>query len=127
VVDPDLGEDLDELLAGAAGRTVAWVKALPEAEYERLFSLALAINEDLFPGPKPETEGQLAWTQVVQRLLAKGHRMEDIQAYTLDQAGAFLKEVIRLESADLARAISAAPFAHAPKEAARAVKELSRD
>lgn len=124
---PDLGEDLDELLAGASGRPLAWVKALPAEDYERLFSLALALNQGLFERSRGDVEAQVPWPQVVQRLLSRGHRMEDIENYTLDQAATFLKEVARLETSDLARAISAAPFANAPKEAAKAVKDLSRD
>ena len=126
-VDRDALSDLEELLAKAANRPQSWVQSLQEDACESLFAAVLALNQDLLE-PLPGGEGEdLEWSQVAQRLLAFGHRMEDISGYTLAQTRAFLKETGRMEREQLANDIFASAHAMADgKHTEKAIKELRR-
>ena len=118
-----------DLLAGASGRPLAWVTALPEEDFEKLASFALAINAELWdPDKGGGAEGDdLTWASITQRLITFGHAWDSIQDLTLSQMRAFLEESIRQEREQLARDITAASFSMADTNSVqKATRELRR-
>lgn len=129
-VDPENWDAFVDLLASAVARTRAWVEALPSSEFERLASLALAINEDVWnPAATGGAESEaMTWSAIVQRLVEHGHPFEALKGFTLGQCRAFLLEALRRERADLAQGIQAAAFSMVDgKTTQKVLRELSRE
>ncbi len=130
------GEELDgeaweaflQLLAGACGQPLAWIQELPEADFERLACLALALNREIWDAPKGrEGDESLTWAQIAQRLVSHGHPWEALQNMTMGQIRAFLEACLRYERETLAMQITAASFSMAePKTVQKATRELRR-
>nr|WP_320132333.1 hypothetical protein [uncultured Holophaga sp.] len=125
-VDSEAVADLIELMAGAAGRPAAWVRGLCEADFERLLSMLIALNQDLFEPPS-EDGASLGWPDLIQRLVGHGHAWNDVQSYTLPQARAFIGATLKEDRSDQAARIVAATYSMAdPKETKSAIQELRR-
>lgn len=128
-VPTDAWDAFLDLLTGASGRSRAWVTSLPEEEFEKLASFALAINAELWdPDKGGGAEGDdLTWASITQRLITFGHSWESLQELTLSQLRAFLEESIRQEREQLARDITAASFSMADTNSVqKATRELRR-
>ena len=127
-VDAEAWEAFLLLMAGSCGQPPEWVKQLPEAEFEGLACLVLALNRELWDGPKGNSNDEsLTWAQIAQRLVSHGHPWETLQNMTMGQIRAFLEACLRREREDLAMQITAASFSMAdPKAVQKATRELRR-
>ena len=126
-LDPDALEDVLELLAGASGKPLAWVKALDDAAFTDLVSLVLALNREIFEPPSASGGEDLAWSQVLQKLIEHGHSREDAERLTLAQARTYLEACLREEREAMADGITCASFSMADgKQTQKIVKELRR-
>lgn len=128
VMDAEAWEAFLDLLASAACRTRPWLEALPESDFERLASLVLAINREIWDAEAPQRKGEeVQWPGIFQRLVAAGHPLEAIHRMTLAQARLFLVEAARLDRERLANDITAAAFSMADgKHVNKVLKELRR-
>lgn len=128
VLDAEAWEDFLQLLAAAAGKPVAWLEGLTEAQFEELFCLVIGINRDLWKESEGPASGEeMTWAEILQSLVEHGHAFESTQRYTVDQARTFLLQGFRREREALAQAIQAAGFAMADgKSVQKVVKELRR-
>jgi hypothetical protein len=128
-LDPEVWEEFLDLLAACAGRPRAWVDALPGPDFERLVTLELALNEEIWrPCPGAGDAPAMTWAAIVQRLVEHGHPFESVRGLSLAQARAFLLESLRRERADLAAAIQAAGFSMSDgKTLQKVLKELERE
>lgn len=127
-VDQEAWEDFQDLLASGCGKDRSWLARLPEDDFERLTSLALAVNRNIWDPPKNEQAGDsFTWAQIVQRLVEHGHPWESMQLLTLSQIRAFLEETFRSERESFARDITAASFSMVDgKTVQKVTKELRR-
>lgn len=127
-LDPEALETFRDLLAASVGKGRAWLDGQAPEQFDRLVSLVLAINEDIWkPSAKAASDAPLDWPEIVQRLVEHGHTLENIQQFTIVQARAFLLECLKTEREDMAMRIQASAFSMADgKSVAKAVKELTR-
>ena len=127
VIDPDALLDLQELLASAAGRDLAWVRSLDEAAFETLFCHVIAINQaELFDPPECKGGDTLTWAAIAQRLIQAGHPPTAVGDYTLAQVRTFLEAITAQEREAFANALVAASCSMADPKKVNEVAERIR-
>ncbi len=84
VLDAEAWEDFLQLLAAAAGKPVAWLEGLTEAQFEELFCLVIGIDRDLWKESEGPASGEeMTWAEILQSLVEHGHAFESTQRYTV--------------------------------------------